>query len=108
MRRAVGELHQRPAVRERLLEGNGGGDAGEITFTPNNNFTGMGSFNYTMSDGQGAFATGLVIINVAQPLQMHSDGAKKATAPSRPNPLRRIMDRQAPRWAGNPRNIAYS
>ena len=40
---------------------------GDITFSPSNNFTGTGSFNYTVSDGQGAFATGLVIINVEQP-----------------------------------------
>ncbi len=40
---------------------------GQITFTPNNNFNGAGSFNYTVSDSQGAFATGLVVIQVQVP-----------------------------------------
>ncbi|MEW5847724.1 MAG: Ig-like domain-containing protein [Myxococcota bacterium] len=38
--------------------------AGSITFTPNTNFNGTGSFEYTVSDGQGGTDTGLVTVTV--------------------------------------------
>ena len=37
---------------------------GVITFTPNQNFNGPASFTYTVSDGNGGFATATVTVNV--------------------------------------------
>jgi hypothetical protein len=38
---------------------------GFITFTPDAEFNGTGSFSYTVSDGQGGTTTGTVTVNVA-------------------------------------------
>ncbi|MEJ5992766.1 Ig-like domain-containing protein, partial [Ramlibacter sp. PS3R-8] len=38
---------------------------GNVTFTPDPNFTGAGSFTYTISDGQGGVSSASVTVNVA-------------------------------------------
>jgi outer membrane protein OmpA-like peptidoglycan-associated protein len=44
-------------------------NGGVFTYTPNNNFTGTDSFNYTISDGNGQTATASVTITIAVPNQ---------------------------------------
>ncbi|WP_413205424.1 tandem-95 repeat protein [Rhodospirillum sp. A1_3_36] len=39
-------------------------EEGTITFTPNEAFVGLGSFEYTVSDGQGGVTTGVVTVSI--------------------------------------------
>lgn len=43
------------------------GSGGSVQFTPNKDFRGTGSFRYTLSDGKGATAAGLVTVTVNAP-----------------------------------------
>jgi VCBS repeat-containing protein len=43
------------------------GSGGNVQFTPNQNFRGMGSFKYTISDGKGGTAVGSVTVTVNPP-----------------------------------------
>ncbi len=57
-----------PLNGEVFLDSNG-----YITFTPDANFSGATSFDYTVSDGNGSFDTATVTINVEVPIISNSD-----------------------------------
>jgi hypothetical protein len=46
--------------------------AGNLTYTPPNNFTGLDTFNYTLTDGQGGESIGTVTVRVWPPLNIIS------------------------------------
>ena len=46
--------------------------AGNLTYTPPTNFTGLDTFNYTLTDGQGGESTGTVTVRVWPPINIIS------------------------------------
>jgi uncharacterized repeat protein (TIGR01451 family) len=58
--------------------------AGSCTYTPNTNFNGTDSFNYTVSDGKGGTATGTVSVTVT-PVSVEAD--LRITKSDAPDPV---------------------
>ena len=48
----------------RVINGSGGSDGAEVTYTPNQNYNGLDSFTYAVSDGETTSENGMVTINV--------------------------------------------